>query len=57
MLADDTCRTLMHGGLTTSVLTDMHNDVTKMFLVPNLLGCFICFRSFSKLSCSVAVLT
>jgi len=47
----------MHGRFTTSVLTDMHNDVTKMFLVLGLLGCFIHFCFFSKFSCAVAVLT
>jgi len=57
MLADDTYRTLMHGRFTTSVLTDMHNDVTEMFLVLGLSGCFIHFCFFSKFRYAVAVLT
>jgi hypothetical protein len=57
MLADDTHRTLMHGRFTISVLTDIHNDVTKMFLVPGLLGYFIHFCFFSKFGCVAVVLT
>jgi hypothetical protein len=57
MLTDGAYGTFMHGRLTTSVLTDLHNDVTEMFLVLNLLGHFMRFCFFSKFICAVAFLT